>query len=131
MNEVDFVVYRRRDIEKIPEDAQVVHIGYKMRLEDIGEIIRTRENVRALQFPPSIVDKLHPFVNTMLEMQDIKRLVGYANRHDSKLVKEARMLRQRRWGYEKIANHISEKIKGDLSAQTVWYWVNTRSLNGV
>jgi len=131
MNKVDFVVYRRRDIEKIPEDAQVVHIGYKMRLEDIGDIIRTRENVRALQFPPSIAGRLHPFVSTMLDMQGIKRLVGYANRHDSNLVKEARMLRQKRWGYEKIAKHISEEIKGDLSTQTVWYWVNTRSLNGV
>jgi len=103
MSEVDFIVYRKEDIPKIPEDAKAVHIGYKMSLQDIGEIIRTRKNVKALQFPPSIVDSLHPFIGTMLDMQGIKRLVGYADRYDSKLVREARKLRERGWRYEKIA----------------------------
>jgi len=127
MNKVDFIVYRKEDIAKIPKDAKAVHIGYKMSIENIGEIIRTRKNVKALQFSPSVADQLHPFVNTMLDMQGIKKLVGYADRYDTKLVKEARKLREKGWGYQKIANHISERIKGDLSAQTVWYWVNKRN----
>jgi len=45
MSKPDFIVYQRGDITKIPEDAKVVHIGYKMSVEDIGEIIRTRKNV--------------------------------------------------------------------------------------
>ncbi len=126
MNEVDFVVYRKEDIPKIPEDAKAVHIGYKMSLQDIGEIIRTRKNVKALRFPPSIVDSLHPFISTMLDMQGIKRLVGYADRYDSKHVKEARKLRRRGWGYEKIARRISKKTNKNISAQTIWYWVNKR-----
>jgi len=126
MSEVDFVVYRREDTAKIPEDAKTVHISYKMSVEDIGEIIRTRKNVKALQFPPSIVDSLHPFISTMLEMQGIRKLVGYADRYDSKFVKEARKLRKRGWGYEKIARHLSEKAGKKLSAQIVWYWVNKR-----
>lgn len=127
IEEANFVVYRKEDIKKIPQDATVVHVGYKMSLQDIGEIIRTRKNVKALQFPPSIVDSLHPFVHTMLGMHGIKRLVGYADRYDWDLVEEARKLReQRRWGYEKIAQHISDKIRGDISAQTIWYWVNKR-----
>jgi len=127
MKKVDFVVYRREDIAKIPEDAQTVHICYKMALfEDIGEIIRTKESVKAIQFPPSIVDALHPFMERLLAMQGIKMLVGYANRYDSKLVSEARTLREKGWGYEKIARHISEKVGKKVSAQTVWYWVNKR-----
>ncbi len=123
----NFVVYRKEDIKRIPPDATVVHVGYKMSLQDIGEIIRTRKNVKALQFPPSIVDSLHPFVHTMLGMHGIKRLVGYADRYDWDLVEEARKLRdKKRWGYEKIAQHISDKIRGDISAQTIWYWVNKR-----
>jgi len=128
MSKVNFIVYRREDIPKIPQDAKAVHIGYKMSLQDIGEIILTRKNVKALQFPPSIVNQLHPFLDTMLEMQGIKKLVGYADRYDPKLVRETRKLRQKGWGYEKIANHISDKIEGDISAQTVWYWVNKRKL---
>jgi len=126
MKKVDFIVYRKEDITKIPKDAKAVHIGYKMSVEDIGEIIMTRKNMKALQFPPSVADELHPFVSTMLDMQGIKKLVGYADRYDSKLVKEAKRLRQKGWGYEKIARHISDKIKGDISAQTIWYWVNKR-----
>ncbi|UZE92478.1 MAG: DUF1699 family protein [Methanosarcinales archaeon] len=126
MKKVDFVVYRKGDIKKIPKDATVVHIGYKMSLQDIGEIIRTRKNVKALRFPPSIVDSLHPFVHTMLGMHGIKRLVGYADRYDSKLVSKARQLRQKGWRYEKIARHISEKTNKNISAQTIWYWVNKR-----
>jgi len=61
-------------------------------------------------------------------MQGIKRLVGYADRYDSKIVKEARILREKGWGYEKIARHISEKVGKKLSAQIVWYWVNKRKL---
>lgn len=82
--------------------------------------------MKALQFPPSIADQIHPFVSTMLDMQGIRRLVGYADRYDSKLVKEARRLRQKGWGYEKIAKHISEEIKADISVQTIWYWVNKK-----
>jgi len=126
MKKVDFIVYRKEDIPKIPKDAKAVHIGYKMCIEDIGEIIRTRENVRAFQFPPSIADKLHPFVSTMLKMQGIKRSVGYADRYDPKLVKEARRLRKKGWWYEKIAQHISDKTGKKVSAQIVWYWVNKR-----
>jgi len=126
MNKIDFVVYQQEDTPKIPEDAKAVHIGYKMSLQDIGEIIRTRKNLKALQFPPSVVDKLHPFVDTMLDMQGIKKLVGYADRYDWNLVKEARKLRQKGWRYEKIAKHISEKMNKKLSAQTIWYWVNKR-----
>ncbi len=126
MNEADFVVYRKEDIAKIPRDAKVVHIGYKMSIEDIGEIIRTRKNLKALRFPPSIADQLHPFVGTMLDMQGIRKLAGYADRYDSKFVKEARKLRQKGWKYEKIADHISDKIGAELSAQTIWYWVNKR-----
>jgi len=128
VNKVDFIVYRKEDIAKIPKDAKVVHIGYKMSLQDIGEIIRTRKNVKALQFPPSIVNQLHPFLNTMLDMQGIRRLVGYADRYDSKLVKEARKLRQKGWRYEKIAKYVSEKTNKNISAQTIWYWVNKRKL---
>jgi len=128
MNKVDFVVYRKEDIPKIPEDAKAVHIGYKMSVEDIGEIIRTRKNVKALQFSPSVADQLHPFVGTMLDMQGIKKLVGYADRYDSKIVKEARKLREKGWGYEKIARHISEKVGKKLSAQIIWYWVHKRKL---
>jgi len=62
MKKADFVVYRKEDIKKIPQDSAVVHIGYKMSVEDIGEIIRTRKKVKALQFPPSVADQLHPFV---------------------------------------------------------------------
>jgi len=126
MKKVDFVVYRKGDIKKIPQDATVVHIGYKMSIEDIGEIIRTRKNLKALRFPPSIVDSLHPFMSTMLDMEGIKRLVGYADRYDSKFVKEARKLRQKGWGYEKIAKRISKKIGKKIPAQTIWYWVNKR-----
>jgi len=128
MNEVDFVVYRKEDIPKIPEDAKAVHVGYKMSVEDIGEIIRTRKNVKALQFSPSVADQLHPFVGTMLDMQGIKKLVGYADRYDWNLVREARKLRQKGWRYEKIAKHISDKVKRNISAQTIWYWVNKRKL---
>jgi len=124
--EVNFIVYRKEDIKKIPRDTTVVHIGYKMSLQDIGEIIRTRKNVKVLRFPPSIVDSLHPFVHTMLDMHGIKRLVGYADRYDWNLVKEARKLRQKGWRYEKIAKHISNKVKRNISAQTIWYWVNKR-----
>jgi len=126
MNKTYFVVYRKEDIKKIPEDATVVHIGYKMSVEDVGEIIRARKNVKALQFPPSIVDSLHPFISTMLDMQGIKKLVGYADRYDSKIVKEARTLRKKGWGYEKIARHISEKVGRKVSTQIAWYWVNKR-----
>jgi len=126
MNKADFIVYQRRDIPKIPEEAKAVHIGYKMSVEDIGEIIRTRKNVRALQFPPSVAGQLHPFVSAMLDMQGIKKLVGYADRYDTRLVKEARKLRQNGWGYEKIARHISDKTSRNISAQTIWYWVNKR-----
>jgi len=126
MNEADFVVYRKEDIKKIPKDVIVVHIGYKMSLQDIGEIIRTRKNVKAIQFPPSIADQLHPFVGTMLDMQGIKKLVGYADRYDSKLVKEARRLRRKGWNYEKIARRISDKTNKNISAQTIWYWVNKK-----
>jgi len=126
MNEVNFIVYRKEDIKKIPRDAIAVHIGYKMSVKDIGEIIRTRKNVKALQFPPSVAGQLHPFVSTMLDMQGIRRLVGYADRYDSKLVKEARKLRRRGWGYEKIARHISEKTGKKVSTQIAWYWVNKR-----
>jgi len=126
MNKADFVVYQKEDIAKIPKDAELVHIGYKMSIEDVGEIIRTRKNVRTLQFPPSVADQLHPFVSTMLDMQGIKKLVGYADRYDSKFVREAREFRQKRWGYEKIAKHLSEKAGKKLSAQIVWYWVNKR-----
>jgi len=128
MNEVDFVVYQQKDIPKIPKDAKAVHIGYKMRLQDIGEIIRTRKNVKALQFPPSVVGELHPFVDTMLDMQGIKKLVGYADRYDPKFVREARKLRQKGWRYEKIARHISDKVGKKLSAQIVWYWTHKRKL---
>jgi len=128
MKKVNFVVYRRGDVAKIPEDAKAVHIGYKMSVEDIGKIIRTRKNVKALQFSPSVADQLHPFVSTMLDMQGIKKLVGYADRYDSKLVKEAKKLRQKGWGYEKIARHISKKTGSKLSAQIVWYWVHKRKL---
>jgi len=128
MTEVNFIVYRKEDIKKIPRDTTVVHIGYKMSLQDIGEIIRTRKNVKAFQFPPSVVDELHPFVGTMLDMQGIKSLVGYADRYDSKIVKEARKLREKGWGYEKIARHISEKVGKKLSAQIVWYWTHKRKL---
>jgi len=126
MKKADFVVYRKEDIKKIPKDATVVHIGYKMSIENIGEIIRTRKKVKALQFPPSIVDSLHPFISTMLEMQGIKKLVGYADRYDSKIVKEARTLREKGWGYEKIARHISKKTGRKVSTQIAWYWVNKR-----
>ena len=85
MSKIDFVIYRKEDITKISEDAKAVHIGYKMSVEDVGEIIRTSQKVKALQFPPSIADKLHPFVGTMLGMHGIKRLVGYADRYDSKV----------------------------------------------
>jgi len=128
MKKVNFVVYRREDLEKIPEDAKAVHIGYKMSIEDIGEIIRTRKNVKALQFPPSIVDSLHPFISTMLDMQGIRKLVGYADRYDSKFIKEARRLRQKGWRYERIAMHLSEKTSSKLSAQIIWYWVHKRQL---
>ncbi len=128
MNKADFIVYRRKDIAKIPKDAQVVHIGYKMSLQDIGEIIRTRKNVRAIQFPPSIADSLHPFIGTMLDMQGTKMLVGYADRYDPKLVKEARKLREKGWRYERIASHVSKKTGKNVSAQVIWYWVNKRQL---
>jgi len=62
----------------------------------------------------------------MLGMHGIKRLVGYAVRYDTKLVKEAGRLRKKGWGYEKIARHISEKTNKNISAQTIWYWVNKR-----
>jgi len=126
MSKVDFVIYQKEDIKKIPQDAAVVHIGYKMSLQDIGEIILTRENVKALQFPPSFVNNLHPFVDGMLKMQGVEKAVGYADRYDAKLVNEARTLRQKGWGYEKIAQHISEKTNKNVSAQTIWYWVNRR-----
>jgi len=126
MSEVDFVVYQREDSAKIPKDAKTVHISYKMSVEDVGEVIRTRKNVKALQFPPSIADSLHPFISTMLDMQGIKKLVGYADRYDSKFIKEARTLRKKGWGYEKIARHISKKTGTKLSAQIVWYWVHKR-----
>jgi len=128
MNKVDFVVYQKEDTAKIPKDAKVVHISYKMSIENIGEIIRTRKNLKALQFSPSVADQLHPFVSTMLDMQGIKKLVGYADRYDSKFVKEARRLRQKGWGYERIAKHLSEKAGKKLSAQIVWYWVKKRKL---
>ncbi|UZE92073.1 MAG: DUF1699 family protein [Methanosarcinales archaeon] len=126
MNKIDFIIYQREDTAKMPRDAKVVHIGYKMSVEDIGEIIRTRKNVKAIQFPPSIADQLHPFVGTMLDMQGIKKLVGYADRYDAKLVSKARKLRRKGWKYEKIADHISDNIGAELSAQTIWYWVNKR-----
>jgi len=128
MKKADFIVYRKEDIKKIPKDATVVHIGYKMSIENIGEIIRTRKNVKALQFSPSVADQLHPFVSTMLDMQGIRKLVGYADRYDSKFIKEARRLRQKGWGYERIARHISKKTGSKLSAQIVWYWVHKRKL---
>jgi len=126
MSEVDFIVYRKEDVAKIPKDVKAVHIGYKMSIEDIGEILRTRKNVKALQFPPSVAGQLHPFVSTMLDMQGIKKLVGYADRYDSKLVKEARRLRRKGWVYEKIAIHISDKTGKKISTQIVWYWVHKR-----
>jgi len=61
-------------------------------------------------------------------MQGIKRLVGYADRYDSKLVREARKLRERGWRYEKIARHLSEKAGKKLSAQIIWYWTHKRKL---
>jgi len=128
MNKADFIVYQRGDVAKIPKDAKTVHIGYKMSVEDVGEIIRTRKNVKAIQFPPSIADQLHPFVGTMLDMQGIRMLVGYADRYDSKFIKEARTLREKGWGYEKIARHLSKKTGSKLSAQIVWYWVHKRQL---
>jgi len=128
MTEADFIIYKKEDTAKIPRDAKVVHIGYKMSVEDVGEIIRTRKNVKAIQFPPSIADQLHPFVGTMLDMQGIKMLVGYADRYDSKLVKEAQKLRKKGWGYERIARRISDKTNKNISAQIVWYWVNKRKL---
>jgi len=128
MKKADFVVYKKEDITKIPKGATVVHIGYKMNIEDVGEIIRTRKNVKAIQFPPSIADQLHPFVGTMLDMQGIRMLVGYADRYDSKFIKEARTLREKGWGYEKIARHISKKTGSKLSAQIVWYWANKRAV---
>jgi len=128
MTEVDFVVYQKEDIPKIPKDAELVHIGYKMSLQDIGEIIRTRKNLKALQFSPSVADELHPFVGTMLDMQGIKRLVGYADRYDSKFIKEARTLRKKGWRYERIAMHLSKKTGSKLSAQIVWYWTHKRQL---
>jgi len=126
MKKADFITYKKEDIAKIPRDAKVVHIGYKMSVEDIGEIIRTRQKVKALQFPPSIADQLHPFVSTMLDMQGTKKLVGYADRYDSKFIKEARTLREKGWRYKRIARRISEKTKKNISAQTIWYWVNKR-----
>ncbi len=128
MTEADFIIYKKEDIPKIPRDAKAVHIGYKMSIEDIGEIIRTRKNVKAIQFPPSIADQLHPFVGTMLDMQGIRKLVGYADRYDSKLVKEAQKLRKKGWGYERIARYISDKTNKNISAQVIWYWVNKRQL---
>ena len=127
MKEVDIVIYRRKDIAKIPEDAELVHIGYKMSLQDIGEITRTRESVKALQFPPSIVEALHPFLDRLLAMQGIKKLVGYADRYDAELVKEALKLREKGWRYERIAMHLSKKAGKDISAQVIWYWVNKRT----
>ncbi|UZE92534.1 MAG: DUF1699 family protein [Methanosarcinales archaeon] len=114
MNKADFIIYKKEDIPKIPRDAKAVHIGYKMSIEDIGEIIRTRKNVKAIQFPPSIADQLHPFVGTMLDIQGIKKLAGYADRYDSKLVSEARQLRRKGWKYEKIARRIRCRSEGEL-----------------
>jgi len=64
----------------------------------------------------------------MLDMQGIRRLVGYAARYDSKIVKEARKLREKGWRYERIAMHLSKKPGSKLSAQIVWYWTHKRKL---
>jgi len=83
--------------------------------------------VKELQFTSSIADGLNPFVGTVLDMQGIEVLIGYADRYDSKLVKEARMFSQKGRGYEKIAKHISEKTNENIPAQTIWFWVNKRN----
>lgn len=120
------VVYRKEDIVKIPEDAELVHVGYKISLEDALEIWTTKMSVKVIRFPPSIVNELHPLLQVLLRMQKIRTCVGYANRYPVEHVKEARQLRQKGWEYQKIADHISEKIGAELSAQTIWYWVNKR-----
>ncbi len=44
MSKIDFIVYQKESIAKISKGARAVHIGYKMSVGDIGEILRTRNS---------------------------------------------------------------------------------------